>query len=128
MPTIEVDHALEQLSAHSQVETTILPRGMLPNQLPNHGWTLGKRSYGFTNDDVWVRFKLKNTSDLPLEVVVQFTQTGMRYIKEYRKIDGIWQQISIQGLLYPFSKKPLQTKDSAIGVSLGAGESQAFYP
>lgn len=85
-----------------------------------------KISFGYYPHPCWFRFALKNTSDLPLNAVIQFKYSLTDHIEVYSQQNGLL-RLSEMGDNLPFASRPLNTRLNAETVRFAPLETVLFY-
>lgn len=85
-----------------------------------------KISFGYYPHPCWFRFALKNTSNLPLDAVIQFKYSLTDHIEVYSEQNGLL-KLSEMGDSLPFSTRPLNTRLNAETVHFSPRETINFY-
>lgn len=94
--------------------------GVLPNLYPN---------FGFTNNDVWFRFILKNTSNDTIERIFWMSNPNLDEIDLYQsnKDSKSWKTIAKTGDKRPRTAKKIDNRNFAIPIQLKPMTQDTFY-
>lgn len=132
---IDVDDRLTALDLIPHVELFEDPEGRLDLDAVRAADAAGRfhdpqgnvRGMGFTDSAWWVRFRLRNTSDHPLRLVVRQNYPLTDHVDVHTQgFDGRWSHVATGDLL-PFDSRPIRHHEFLVPIEILPGAEQAVY-
>ena len=84
-------------------------------------------NFGYTRSAYWLRFTLKNTSDNPVQRLLEIRQTGLSHIAFHQPGTGIDTPVVETGSLMAFASRPYANRFFVFPVTLPARSSQLYF-
>jgi diguanylate cyclase (GGDEF)-like protein len=132
---LEVDDRLTAMDLIPHVELFEDPTGALDLEAVLAADAAGRfhdprgnvRGMGFTESAWWARFRLRNTSDHPLRLVVRQNYPLTDHVDVHtRGFDGHWTHVATGDLL-PFDSRPIRHHEFLVPIEILPGAEQPVY-
>lgn len=82
---------------------------------------------GFTNSSIWLRFRVWNNSDRPMERKLEIKNPNLDLLQVYSVRGGEVRTLGIAGDYFKFSQRPVDHRYFQFPVRLKAGEQALYY-
>ena len=84
-------------------------------------------NFGYTHATYWFRLRLCNTSDAPLEKMIDLGDANASNVSFYAPNDTHYDNVIETGLIRPFSSRPYANRFFIFPITLPAHSSQLYY-
>jgi diguanylate cyclase (GGDEF)-like protein len=86
----------------------------------------GNTSLGFTGSAYWLRFKVTNTSEQPIELLIHQNYSLIDYIDFYQLLGGSWERIAT-GDQRPFDSRRIEKAEFYFQTKLEPNTNRTYY-